>query len=1032
MSFSQWGIKNPTAVVLLFILLTLTGLYAYKVLHVQDMPDLDLPVVSVSCSLVGANAQKMENDVAKKIEDAVHSLPGVRHITTTVVDGLSTTMIEFNMEISGQQALDDATSSINSIRATLPENIHDPIIKRVNLDGGPILAYTVSSKTRNLRELSDFVDNLVTRELGSILGVSQVTRVGGINRQVIIQLEPDKLRALNVSAAEISTQLHQVAVESPSGSINYLGRDIMIRTRVEIDDIDRLANLRISVPNGQWLPLKQVASAIKYDDNPASVAIYNDQTVVAFEVSRGKGAGELTTAEEVRTAIKELSNRYPDIEIAQVFDFVTPIEESFQGSMGMIRDGAILAIIVVWFFLRNARATLIAAIALPLSILPAFSVMYFLGYSLNVVTLLALSLVIGILVDDAIVEIENIIRHQGEGKSPIVAASEAAQEIALAVIATTLTLVAVFLPTAFLSGYTGLYFKQFGVTASVAVLASLLVARLLTPMMAAYLLPPGSAKEHDAPPIMTQYLNGVDWCLRHRWLVSVGSIVFFFISLALTAYIKQDFIPPSDVPQTQVSLQLSPGSRLEDTRQLALRSRELVEKVPFVKGIYTTIGGGSAGQIPGQENVAGDVTRATLFVLLSPRSERNLSNPEIEEKIKTALETIPGARIEVGLGGKQRRYSFQLRSENVEGLAAATKKVVQELKNDGRFGLIESSIDLVRPQLSVTPLLDKMAYYGVTTNDIAETLRVTTQGDFQNQLPKMQDAQHQVPILVRVPDDAAMDTAVIRNLTVPSTRFGGSQIRLGQLADLSLDSSQATITRYDGMRNVNIDVGLLKTDISESVEIVNKLQSIQHLPSGIEKLEIGDAKEMAELFISFATGIFAGILCIYMVLVLLFKDFFQPITILAAIPLCFGGGFASLLIADKSLSMPSLIGFLMLIGIATKNSILLVEYTIRARHDSLLQRRDAIMDACKKRSLPIIMTSVAMAAGMAPIALGSGGADAPFRSPMAVAVIGGLMTSTFLSLFLIPVVYALVDDLESFCKRLFRSKNEIDYKNPNA
>ena len=1024
MNFSRWGIHNPSAVVLIFILLSLTGIYSYKVLHVQDMPDLDLPVVSVSCTLVGANAQKMEADVAKPIEDAVRSLPGVRHLTTTVVDGLSTTMIEFNMDVSGQQALDDATSSVNSIRATLPDNINDPIIKRINLDGGPILAYSVSSKTRNLRELSDFVDYLVTRELGSIMGVAQVTRIGGINRQVVLQLDPVKLQSLKVSAAEISRQLHQVSTESPSGGIRYLGREIMIRTRADLDDLDRLTNLSITLPNGARLPLRQVASSIKNDDTNESIAIFNGQPVVAFEVSRGKGSGELTTAVDVREAIKRISELYPDIQIEQVFDFVTPIEDSFHGSIDMIRDGALLAIVVVWFFLRNGRATLIAAVALPLSILPAFMVMYYFGYTLNVVTLLALSLVIGILVDDAIVEIENIIRHQGLGKSSIEAAGEAAEEIGLAVIATTLTLVAVFLPTAFLSGYAGLFFKQFGVTASVAVLASLLVARLLTPMMAAYLLPPGEAVEHDQSPSMHKYLRWVDWCLAHRWIVLACSIGFFIVSLSLTAFIKKDFVPSTDVPQTQVSLQLSPGSSIEDTQELAAQSRTLIEKIPFVKGVYTTIGGGNAGQIPGQEIVKGDVTHATIFVLLEARAKRDLSNLQIEEKIKESLKQIPGARIEVGLGGKQRRYSFQLRSENVTGLLESADAVVHELKDDGRFGLIQSSTDLLRPQLSVTPQLDKMAYYGVTTSDIAETLRVTTQGDFQNLLPRMQEAQDQVPIVVRVPEEVKMDPASIRNLTVPSSRLGTGQIRLGQVASLTLESSQATITRYDGMRNVNIDVGLVGTDISEAVGIVNALKTIQELPADIQKLEIGDAKEMMDLFVSFVLSMLAGIFCIYMVLVLLFKDFFQPMTIMAAIPLCFGGGFASLLITDKSLSMPSLIGFLMLIGIATKNSILLVEYTIRARSEANLTRREAVINACKKRSLPIIMTSVAMAAGMAPIALGSGGADAPFRSPMAVAVIGGLFTSTLLSLFLIPVVYTLVDDLEQFCKRCLNHQSK--------
>jgi multidrug efflux pump subunit AcrB len=1027
MNVSAWCIRNPIAAIMFFVMLCFAGVLSYQSMKVQNFPDLDVPNIIITASLPGGSPAQLETEVARKIENSIASLEGLKNIYTKVQDGVVTITAEFRIEKLTQEALDETRSAVQQVRADLPADLRDPIVSKVNISGGAVLAYTVRIPSMDDEALSWFVDDTLTRRLLAVKGVGSVARVGGVNREVRIALDSGKMQSLGVSAAAVSRQLREVQMETAGGRTNLGTSEQPVRTLATVKSAAEIAAIELSLDGGRKVRLDQIAQVMDTIAEPRSSALLNGVPVVGFEVSRSKGASEVDAGRGVRAVLAEIKLAHPDMQLTEAFDFVTPVEEEYKASLTLLIEGALLAVLVVWLFLRDIRATFVSAVALPLSAIPAFIGMNYLGFSINVVTLLALSLVIGILVDDAIVEVENIVRHLRMGKSPYQAAMEAADEIGVAVIAITFTLIAVFLPTAFMSGIVGKFFKQFGWTAALAVFASLVVARMLTPMMAAYILKPiasGHVEKDGA--LMQWYMRASRWCLRHRWITVAVALAFFVGSLMLIPLLPKGFIPPDDNSQTQVNIELPPGTKLAETKVAAEAARLLISKVEHVKSIYTTIGGGSAGTDPFAPGGAAEARKATLTILLAERGQRPRKQG-IENNIRKVLEDLPGARSKVGLGGSGEKYVLALTGEDPVALAAAAAAVERDLRTIPGLGSVASSASLVRPELTVRPDFARMADLGVTSSAIGETLRIATVGDYDASLPKLNLAQRQVPIVVRLSDDARNDIGTLERLMVPGTR---GPVMLGQVASVELSGGPAVIDRFNRARNVQFEVELSGLPLGDVTAAVDKLPAIQNLPAGVKQVTIGDAEVMGELFASFGLAMLTAVLCIYIVLVLLFKDFLHPMTILAALPLSLGGAFVALLVADKSFSMPSLIGLIMLMGIATKNSILLVEYAIEARRGrpatetqaavAPMSRTEALLDACHKRVRPIVMTTIAMGAGMMPIAMSWGASDGSFRSPMGVAVIGGLITSTFLSLLVIPAVYTFVDDFEVLCGKLWR------------
>ena len=1007
MNVSAWSIRNPIPSLLLFIMLTLFGFYGFSDMKIQNFPDIDLPTVNVTAALPGASPAQLETDVARKIENSVATLQDVKHIYTKVQDGNVTITVEFRLEKNTQEAVNDVRDAISRIRADLPGDLRDPVISKMDLAGLPILTYTIASDKMDDEALSWFVDNTVSRKLLSVRGVGAVARVGGVTREIRVELDPLRLQALRASAADISRQLRQTQREASGGRTDVGDAEQSVRTLGTVQTADQLAAMQIALSDGRRIRLDQVATVTDTVGEKRTAALLNGRPVVGFEITRSRGAGEVDVSEGVKATLTALREAHPDIEITEAFNFVDPVEENYHGSMWLLYEGAILAVIVVWLFLRDWRATFVSAAALPLSVIPAFGFMYLFGFSINVVTLLSLSLVIGILVDDAIVEIENIMRHLRMGKTPYQAAMEAADEIGLAVIATTFTLIAVFLPTAFMSGVPGKFFVQFGWTAAIAVFFSLVVARMLTPMMAAYILKP-SKHEHKEPAWMDMYMRWAQACLRHRVRTTLGALAFLVGSFLLVGFLPTGFIPPDDLSQTQVTLTLPPGSNFKQTHAAAEQARRIVEKNEHIKLIYTAIGGGSAGGDPFAPAGAGQVNKAVLTINMTHRNERGgVSKQAVESQLREALEVLPGVRVKVGLGGSNEKYVLVLAGDDGAVLTEHAHHVERELRTIPGIGNVTSSASLVRPEIIVRPDFAQAANLGVTSAAIAETLRIATNGDYDQFLAKLNLSERQVPIVVKLPPEARTDLALLSRLAVPGAN---GPVPLGNIATLSLDSGPAEISRYDRQRNINFDIELNSQPLGEVEKRASELPSLQKLPPGVIQTTVGDAEAMAELFSSFGLAMFTGVLCIYIVLVLLFHDFVQPVTILAALVLSIPGAFFALFITHTAVSMPSMIGLIMLMGIATKNSILLIEYAIVARRDRGMNRWDALLDACHKRARPIVMTTIAMAAGMMPIALGIG-VDPSFRAPMAIVVIGGLITSTFLSLLVIPVLFTYVDDM---------------------
>ncbi|KQZ68006.1 MULTISPECIES: efflux RND transporter permease subunit [unclassified Lysobacter] len=1018
MNFSAWAIRKPVPSMLLFILLTVLGLIGFQRLDIQDFPDMDLPTIQISASLEGAAPSQLETEVARKIEDKLASLTRLDHINTTITDGAVSISVSFELDKDGEEALSEVRNAVDSARADMPSSMQSPTVSKLTSAGSSLVTYTIASSRMDERDLSWFVDNKISKTLLAVKGVASVARVGGVDREVHVDLDPALMAGLGVTPSDVSRQLKAVQKESSGGQGMVGGQRQSTRTIATVGSAAEIAAIAIPLSDGRYVRMDQIARIADTDAERSTLAFRDGKPVIGFQVTRSRGFSDVGVADDVRSAVASFADDHPEVSVVEASNTVAPIEESYEGSMHLLIEGALLAIVVVWWFLRDWRATLISATALPLSIIPTFLIMALAGYSLNTVTLLSLSLVVGVLVDDAIVEIENIERHLKMGKTPYQAAMEAADEIGLAVIATTFSLVAVFLPTAFMSGIPGLIFRQFGVTASVAVLASLLVARLLTPMMAAYLLKPAKPTEPDRGladgPIMTRYLRWVRSALERRKTAVLGTAVFFSLSMAVIPLLPTGFIPAKDDAQSRVTLTLPPGSTLDTTAAASQRAARLLQSLPEVRSVFvsagtaTTDGGFSASAMS-------DVTSATLIADLVPRGERELKQSQVETKMRDLLRTLPGARVSVGSGGNGETLSITLASDDPVLLTSIADKTETELRTLKGIGNVTSSTALQRPEIQVHPDDARAADLGVTSEALADAVRLATYGDYSTALPKLNLPERQVPIRVR------MDPAVREDIgSVAQLRVQGSQgtVSLGSVADVSMGSGPAQITRLDRSRNVTLSVELNGRSIGEVQQEAKRLPTLRSLPSGVYLVEQGELERMSELFSSFGIAMAIGIFCIYAVLVLLFHDFLQPATILCALPLALAGALLALWVSQQSFSMPAVIGVLMLMGIVTKNSILLVEYAILARRERGMARLEALIDACHKRARPIVMTTIAMGAGMLPNALGVG-AEPSFRQPMAIVVIGGLLTSTVLSLLVIPVVFTYVDDALEWGRRCF-------------
>ena len=1024
MNLSAWAIRNPVPSILAFLLLTVMGLMAFQRLEVQNFPDMDLPTIQISASLEGAAAKQLETEVARPIEDQLTGMTMLDSVTATITDGTVTISVAFQIGKDPQTAQDEVSNAVDKAIPDLPVELDNPTVSRVNLNASPLITLVVSSDRLDEAELSWFIDNDLERALMKVEGVGEVGRIGGIDREIRVELNADILSGLGVTVDDVNQRIDQVQSDLSGGKAEIGGNSQAVRTLAAVDTVEELRNISIPLPNGSWVRLSEIGTVTDMHADRTSLAYIDGKPVIAAQIKRSKGYSDLAVTEAVREVVETFSAQHPQVRVEEAYNTVVPTEKNYDASMTMLYEGAAIAVLVVFLFLFDWRATILAAIALPLSIIPTFLVMDHLGYSLNTITLLSLSLVVGILVDDAIVEIENIERHLNLGKAPYDAAMEAADEIGLAVVATTMTLVAVFLPTAFMGGIPGIIFKQFGITASVAVLFSLLVARLLTPMMAAYMMKVPKASDKKEGPIMRAYLRLVRGALRHRWIPTLVVVATLGGTFYLVSHLSTGFFPASDNSQTQVTITTPPGMTLEATDALARKAANLTAKVGNVTSVFQATGTASTGGGPGGGSTTNSVTSATLVVDLTPIEDRETSQASIEEDIRKALTDVPGVRVKVGTGGNGTQLQMVLAGDDANLLEQAAAKLETEVRTLPGIGSVTSSASLQSPEIVIRPDLARAASLGVTSQAISNAIRIATQGAYDSSMSQLNLPERQIPIRAVLANRNRQDLDQIALIPVPATN---GQVTLGTIADISIGSGPSQIDRLDRSRNVTLTIELNGRNLSDVLAEAKQLPAYKSLPSGVSFVEQGDLKRQSELFTSFATAMAIGIFCVYAVLVILFGDFLQPLTILMALPLALGGAILPLVLLGTSFSMPAVIGLLLLMGIVSKNSILLVEYAIKARQTGLT-RLEALMDACHKRSRPILMTTVAMAGGMLPAALSLVEGDPSFRQPMGIVVIGGLLTSTVLSLFVIPVVYTFVDDFEHFIARFvprsFRSVSE--------
>ncbi|WP_062793202.1 efflux RND transporter permease subunit, partial [Sphingobium herbicidovorans] len=927
---------------------------------------------------------------------------GVKHISSTAVLGSSTTTVEFELHSDMQKATDDVRTAVERVRVELPPGIDPPLVQRLDIDSAPILTYAVTAPAMGDTELSRFIDKVVTRALQAQQGVAQVRRIGGAEREINVVLDPQRMAALGVTAPQVNNALAAFGSDDPGGRADVGAVEQTIRVLGSSATIDRLRALSIPV-QGRYVRLSDIAEIGDGAAEKRSFARLDGRPVTAIQISKTRDASDISVEDRALAAIAQLQADHRGVTFTKLVSTVDSTRRSFASTQHVLIEGIFLAVLVVYLFLRNWRATFIAAVAMPLSLIPTFVAMTAMGFSLNSITLLALTLVIGILVDDAIVEVENIEKRIEAGESPYRAALIGADSIGLAVMATTATIIAVFAPVSLIPGQAGQFFREFGLTVAVAVLFSLVVARLLTPLMAAYFLVPLKDRTHrEKRPVNPVYGRILNWALAHRWMTMAIGAGIFLLSLLLASTTPIGFQPIGNPGYLYIAVQGPPGATRDDMDRAVNGATRLLLSEPAVERVFAQVGSTSGGFSDGD-----DLRSGTLTVVL--KKHRDVTTDEFRQIIRPKLRDVPDIRLSNQGSFGSASVNIVLAGEDGQALERTQIELLRQMRRVPSISDPRPAPPPAGPELIVTPRPEEAARLNVDSRTLAQVLRVATIGDIDASVAKYSDGDERVPIRVRLPEQSRQDLESIASLRVPT--IDGKTTPLAAVADIQFKAGPGKIVRYDRERRVSVEADLIAgRTLGQALEEVAALPVMRNLPDGVQQAKEGDSEAIAELFGGFMMAIAAGIGLTFSVLVLLFKGFFKPVVILAALPLSLLGAFAALVLFGKTLDLPAMIGLLMLLGLCAKNSILLVEFAIEEERAGV-PMTEALRNACRERARPIVMTTVAMAAGMLPTALGIG-EGSEFRQPMALAVIGGLITSTALSLIFVPVIYEIVEGIE--------------------
>lgn len=1004
-NISAWSIRNPVPPIVLFIALLMLGIGSFLTMDVNDNPDIDFPAAQVFVTQPGAAPTEMETQITQRVEAAIRGINGVDEINSNVSEGSSSTFVQFAIGTPIDRAVNDVRNAIDQIRGDLPDGILEPQVQRVDIGGDAIAYISASSTAMTLEELSWYVDDTVSKKLLAVPGLAKVSRNGGVNREIRVILDPVKLQSLGITAVQVNQQLRQTNLNAAGGRAQIAGSEQSVRVIGNARTALVLGDTQIAVGGGRTIKLSDIATVRDLYAEQRSLAIQDGRQVLAFSIEKAKGSSDVSVYDSAKKVIEQLEKDNPKVKFTELFNSVDYTRTQYHSAIEAMIEGAVLAVIVVFIFLRDWRATIISAIAIPLSAIPTFWFMDLMGFTLNSLSLLALSLVAGVLVDDAIVEIENIVRHMRMGKSAYQAAIDAADEIGLAVLATTMSIVAVFLPVGLMPGISGQFFKNFGLTIVVSVLISLAVARLITPMIAAYFLKAKGSASHGEGWWMDRYMDALRWAVTHRWkTVGIGGLALVATFIAFAGFpgvlkpIPLTFQPTINTDYSRIRIQLAPGSTLQQAQDVAVRVTAIIKDAPEVQNAFTNINVGSA----------------SIFITL--KHDRDRTSVEFERAYAPQLSQIADARVYFqsqggGGGGSGRDITITLGGSDPALLTKVANDLVDQMDGLPELRAPRVNGDLQRPEITIRPRMDLAANMGVTTAALSQSIRIATLGDIDQNVAKFSLSDRQIPIRVALSEDSRRNLSTIENLPVP-TATGGS-VPLGVIADIGFGAGPTQIQRSNQIRRITIGADLAPGKVTgDANPKIQQLPALKNLPVGVTQLKLGEDKWVGELLLNFVLAVIAGILLVFAVLVLLYKRIMPPLVNMGSLILAPLGSAIALRISGDALSMPVFIGLLMLLGIVAKNSILLVDFALEEMHKGV-EKTAAILDAGHKRAQPIVMTTIAMVAGMVPIALSLTG-DASFRAPMGVTVIGGLILSTLLTLVIVPAGFSIAVGIEEW------------------
>ena len=1028
MFLSDLSIKRPILAAVMMLALVTLGAFSYKRLAVDMFPDVEIPVVTIVTKFPGASPESVEREVSKRIEEAVNPIAGVKKVISISRESVSTVMVQFQLEVKLNDGAQEARAKIAAIRGELPEGIEEPIIQKLDFAAAPIVSLAVRSDSLPSKDLTTLVEKKVRRRFENIPGVGKVDLVGASKREVNVDIDQARLEALGMGVDEVIAGIRSENVNTPLGRLTKNGTEFPLRVSGKPAEVSRFPSMMIGQRNGRAVLLGEVADVVDGIEEPRSLALVNGVPAIALDIQKQSGANTVSVVELVKKEIARLRPELPPgtgIEIVR--DASTMIRDSVEDVQTTLVLGGVLTIFIVFCFLNSWRSTVITGLTLPISVISSFIVMNFMGMTLNVMTLMALSLAIGLLIDDAIVVRENIVRHLEHGEDHFEAARAGTAEIGLAVIATTLSIVAVFVPVAFMKGIVGRFFFQFGITVAFAVLVSLFVSFTLDPMLSSRWVDPDierKGKRHLVARILDRFNDWFDrtadryrsviaWALGHRKTMLALATLAFLGGIVAFASLKTEFFTAVDRSEFQINFKSAPDASLVETRGRVDAILSELRKLREVRSTFATIGAGDAGT----------VRDGMVYVKLTGKGERKRGQDEIQKEVRERLGTIPGivpAIVEVGRVTGEKPFTVAVRGEDIgllKGYAAALKQEIRKIP-----GIVDLEVTLEHdiPEYRLTVDGERAADLGVTTGAIVRTVGALIGGQVVSTYEDTDgDA---VNVRVRLPVAMRRNPSQVEGVRLAVDRGpeGVALVPLGEVARYSLSDTPSEINRQALTREVVISANLDGLPLGEAMNKVRAIAAGMPMAPGYRVVFTGEGEDMIESFGYMAEALLLAVIFVYLILAAQFESFIEPFSIMLSLPLSIVGMAGMLLLTGDTVNIMSLIGLIMLMGLVTKNAILLVDYA-KVLQTRGMERAEAVITAGRTRLRPILMTTLAMIFGMLPLALGIG-AGAEERAPMARAVVGGLITSTFLTLLVVPIVYTLLDDLAAWIRRVWDGK----------